>query len=246
MHRRSSARLTAAVQVVESGDVLEVIFEHCGLQHLDTLKSVCKLWYDLARAMPPWWATATIAGHIPIMAALAYRPRYAVDLLDGGLTVTDSTNDRIHVYTPSDLDTQLTGMPANATFRSGQASVLNTPGSQTSCNSGLATDDVHFFVADTGNDRVQQLLISNGKSVDCIGTLGSGDGQLMSPTGLALVRGSGNGGSRSELPRDGTLLRTTEIGYMWLTRSITAYASLESRRCASSLPSVNTAKAPDH
>ena len=56
--------IIAAVRVAESADVLEVIFEHCGLLHLDTLKCVCRLWNDLARTMPTWWATASITGHL--------------------------------------------------------------------------------------------------------------------------------------------------------------------------------------
>ena len=59
----------AAERVAESGDVLEVIFEHCGLQRLDTLMRVCRLWYDLARAMPTRWATASIAGHLGVFNA---------------------------------------------------------------------------------------------------------------------------------------------------------------------------------
>ena len=52
------------MRVAESSDLLEVIFEHCGLLHLDTLKRVCRSWYNLARAMPTRWATATISGHM--------------------------------------------------------------------------------------------------------------------------------------------------------------------------------------
>ena len=51
----------AAVQVAQSADVLEVIFEHCGLLYLDSLKLVCRLWRDLACALPERWATASIA-----------------------------------------------------------------------------------------------------------------------------------------------------------------------------------------
>ena len=50
--------------MAESADVMEVIFEHCGLLRLDSLKRVCRLWHDLARAMPKRWATATITGHL--------------------------------------------------------------------------------------------------------------------------------------------------------------------------------------
>ena len=44
--------MIATMRLAESADVLEVVFEHCGLLCLDTLMRVCRLWYDLARAMP--------------------------------------------------------------------------------------------------------------------------------------------------------------------------------------------------
>jgi hypothetical protein len=55
---------SAAERLAESNDVLEVIFERCGLLCLDTLMRVCRLWRDLARAMPARWAMASIAGHL--------------------------------------------------------------------------------------------------------------------------------------------------------------------------------------
>ena len=56
--------MAAAMQVAKFDDVLKVIFEHSGLLCLDTLMRVCRLWYDLARALPTRWATSTITGHL--------------------------------------------------------------------------------------------------------------------------------------------------------------------------------------
>jgi len=56
--------LPASVRVTENTDVLEVIFEHCGLLNLRTLKRVCKAWCALAREMPTRWATAS-TGRLP-------------------------------------------------------------------------------------------------------------------------------------------------------------------------------------
>ena len=181
------------MRVAESADVLEVIFEHCGLKRLDTLKLVCKLWYDLALAMSTRWATATIAGNIPGLGAPCLRWS-AVDLPDdGGLAVTDVVQSHIHFYTPNDREAHVRGTPAAPHWSIGQAAGLSGP-------RGLATDGTHIFVANSAYDRVLQLRISDGKSVSSIGKFGSGKG-LHCPTGLALVRG----GSSSELPRNGTL-----------------------------------------
>ena len=49
---------------------------------------------------------------------------------------------------------------------------------------------------------MQQLRISDGRSVDSIGAQGSGHGQLDFPEGLALVRGSEHGGSNAALVSD--------------------------------------------
>jgi len=201
---------SAAGRVAENADVMEVIFEHCGLPRLDTLQRVCRSWYALARDMPARWATACIAGHLR-----AYSndesdsdeepdevdAQFAVRLpVGGGLAVADSGNDRILFYSPSDLDAHTAGITMAApTFRS-----IGRPGAapgNLNYPLGLATDGTHLFVADSHNHRVQQLRISDGRSMDSIGEEGSGHGQLYYPESLALVRGS-HGESSGALPGD--------------------------------------------
>ena len=44
--------LPASVRVAENSDELEVIFEHCGLPRLRTLKRVCRLWVSPIKPSP--------------------------------------------------------------------------------------------------------------------------------------------------------------------------------------------------
>jgi len=194
------------VRVAENTDVLDVIFEQCGLTHLRTLKRVCKLWCALDREMPARWATASIAGHLDLdLDGEIMQTGFAVRLPDGGgLAVTDIDNDRILVFSPSDLDAQTGGgtgacAPRIIGCRGTAPGDFDRP-------EGLATEGTHLFVADCGNHRVQQLRISDGRSVDSIGEHGSGHGQLLYPEGLALVRGSEHGGSSGALPSDSELV----------------------------------------
>ena len=161
--------------------MLEVVFEHCGLDRLDTLKLVCRLWHDLACAMPARWATASIAGHFGDDFA-GMNLQFAVHLPGfGGLVVLDGAKARFQLYK----------IGADSPFRSiGQTAGWCLP-------QGLATDGTHIFVADYGSHRVLQLRISDGAVVDSIGKLGSGDGKLHNPVGLALVLGSGHDGTSS-------------------------------------------------
>ena len=116
-------------------------------------------------------------------------PQCAVRIPDGELAVSDWRTNRVHVFSHSDR-VNSAHAPENtsdaAPLRSiGEASGLSLP-------EGLATDGTHLFVAGYGNNRVQQLRISDGAVVDRIGGRGSGDGQLQGPYGLALVRGRGH------------------------------------------------------
>jgi len=186
--------LPAAVRVAENTDVLEVIFEHCGLPCLRTLKRVCKPWCALAREMPTRWSTASIAGHLHLDLDERVEAQYAVHLQGGGgLAVTDIVNGRILVFSPSDLDAQTGGGTGACASR-----IIGCRGAAPGdfdMPAGLVADGTHLFVADCGNHRMQQLRISDGRSVDSIGELGIGHGQLRFPEGLALVRGSEYGGS---------------------------------------------------
>jgi len=172
---------SAAGRVAENVDVMEVIFEHCGLPRLDTLKRVCRSWYALARDMRARWATAFIAEHL-----LANSndesdgddelddigAQSAVRLPDGGgLAVADAANARILFYSPGDLDAQTDGRITAAAFRS-IVSPGVAPGDFNEPVS-LATDGTHLFVTDQYNHCVQQLRISDGRSVDSIGVEGS-------------------------------------------------------------------------
>jgi len=188
--------LPASKRVAENTDVLEVIFEHLGLTRLPTLKCVCTSWWALAREMRARWATATIAGQVnPELILGGLDAPYAVRLPDdGGLAVTDAANACILLFSPSDLD------GTGAAFRiigcrGASPGDLKKP-------KGLATDGTHLFVADSDNHRVQQLRISDGRSVDSIGKQGFGHGHLLFPEGLALVRGSEHDGSNGALPSD--------------------------------------------
>jgi len=120
-----------------------------------------------------------------------------VCLPDGGrLAATDTSNDRIRFFSPSDLDAQSDRY--NYAFRS--IGRRDTAPGDFDRPEGLATDGTHLFVADSGNHRVQQLRISDGRSVDSIGEQGDEPGQLCFPVGLALVCGSEHGGSSGVLP----------------------------------------------
>jgi len=127
--------------------------------------------------------------------------QFAVRLPDGGeLAVADSRGDRILFFSLSDLDAQ-TGRGTRA------ASAFWTIGRLGAAPGNLndplvASDGTHLFVTDGHNHRVQQLRISDGRSVDSIGEQGSGHGQLCLPAGLALVRGSEHGGSNAALVSD--------------------------------------------
>jgi len=105
----------AGARVAEVTDVLEVIFEHCGLPRLDTLKRVCKPWCALVREMPARWASATIAGNLGAdgessgdMDLQFVHAHFAVRLPDGGgLAAVDLDNARILFFSPSDLDARV-------------------------------------------------------------------------------------------------------------------------------------------
>jgi len=196
--------LPASVRVAENTDVLEVIFEHCGLLHLRTLKCVCKPWCALAREMPTRWATASIAGHLHLDLDEQIEVQFAVRLPDGGgLAVADIRNARILFFSPSDLDAQ-TGGGTGACASRIIGCYGPAPGDFDEPR-GLATDGTHLFVADSDNHRVQQRRISDGRSVDSIGEYGRGHGQLRFPVGLALVCGSEHGGFHGALPSDSEL-----------------------------------------
>jgi len=95
----------ATARVTESADVMEFVFEHCGLRGLDTLKRVCKLWHNLARALPTRWATAYIAGHLGDVSThqRLMDAQFAVCLPDAGaLIVADSWNNRIQFFHSND------------------------------------------------------------------------------------------------------------------------------------------------
>ena len=182
-----------SVRVAESADELAIIFEQCGLRHLDTFQRLCRLWRDLARAMPTRWATAYIAALLDttswrMIAQFAVRFRSPNGL---GLAVADATLNCIVWFGLTDLEVPPhEGAPHGAPCRGyiGQASGVSQP-------HGLATDGTHLFVVDGARDRVLQVRL-DGVCVDSIGGKeGSDDGQLNCAWGLALVLGGGDGGS---------------------------------------------------
>ena len=115
--------------------------------------------------------------------------------------MADSRGDRILFFSLSDLDAQ-TGRGTRAVSAFRTIGRHGTAPGDLKYPMGLATDGTHLFVADSHNHRVQQLRISDGRSVDSIGAQGSGHGQLDFPEGLALVRGSEHGGSNAALVSD--------------------------------------------
>jgi hypothetical protein len=180
---------SAAQRVAESPDVLEVIFEHCGLVRVvSQLRRVNSTWRELADSLPRRWATVAIAGHLGDYGnrpAELDDPECAVHLPDGGLAVTDTCNHRIQFFRPECASAG--GTPCRSIGRRGSApGEFNGP-------MGLATDGTHVFVVDCDNARVQQLRLADGVFVDSIGTCGSLEGQLLRPSGLA----------RSPCPRRG-------------------------------------------
>ena len=52
---------------------------------------------------------------------------------------------------------------------------------------GVATDGVHLYVADSLNYRLQKLRLSDLASLGCTGSRGGGDNQFKGPQGLALA-----------------------------------------------------------
>ncbi|KAL1521419.1 hypothetical protein AB1Y20_021083 [Prymnesium parvum] len=54
---------------------------------------------------------------------------------------------------------------------------------------GLASDGVHLFVADSLNYRIQKLRLSDRASSACAGSRGGGANQLKGPQGMALAAG---------------------------------------------------------
>lgn len=174
---------SAAQRVAESPDVLEVIFEHCGLVRVGTeLRRVHSSWRDLADTLPRRWATATIAGRLGNFGAGPAElelddPECAVHLPDGGLAVTDTCNHRIQFFRPECASAG--GTPFRSVGRRGSApGEFNGP-------MGLATDGTHLFVVDCDNARVQQLRLADGVCVDSVGTRGSLEGQMLRPSGIA-------------------------------------------------------------
>ena len=196
--------LPASVRVADSSDVLEIIFEHCGLLFLDTLQLVCRNWHDLARMMPALWATATIDGQLG-------NPMYAWSGVrlpqDGRLAVTNGRLGSVHFFSfnKSEAYAFRPTTPSATQYRSltGLSYKLGTP-------RGLATDGMHLYVADCGFHRVTQLRFSDGAIVGSIGKYGPGDGQLALPAGLALVRGGGAGAPSIARPSDSALTASTE------------------------------------
>jgi len=200
------AELTS-VRVAENTDVLEVIFEHCGLPSLRTLQRVCKPWCALAREMPTRWATASIAGHLHLDDEGVMEAHFAARLPDGGgLAVFDYDDARILIFSPSDLSAQADeGTAVTAFRRSIGRRRLGRALSNFRRPAGLATDGTHLFVADSYSHRVHQLRISDGRRVGSIGEHGSGHGELLFPIGLALVRGSRYNGFSGALSSDSEL-----------------------------------------
>jgi hypothetical protein len=201
---------SAAQRVAESPDILEVIFEHCGLVRLASqLRRVHSSWRDLADAMPRRWATAIVAGQLGYGfgagSAELDDPECAVHLPDGGLAVTDTCNHRIQFFPPE------CAAAGGAPFRSvgrrgGGPGEFNGP-------MGLATDGVHLFVVDCDNAKVQQLRIADGACVDSVGSRGKEEGQMLRPSGLARSPDPGPGLSESHAQEVGAPAHSHETSF---------------------------------
>jgi DNA-binding beta-propeller fold protein YncE len=97
----------------------------------------------------------------------------AVDAF-GNCYISDSTNHRIQKFTSEGV--YVSGWGGTAGSGDGQ---LDTP-------YGIAFDPLgNLYVADTGNNRIQKFT-SNGIFITKWGSTGSGNGQFMSPIGVAV------------------------------------------------------------
>jgi len=146
---------------------------------------VCWLWYDLARDMPTRCATATIAGHLGTPLGEfdddeknEIEATFAVLTL-GGLAVADACGSRIQFYSAGLTPFRSIGQEAN----------LSRP-------QGLATDGTHLFVADSLTRQIKQIRLNDAVVVDSVLEGLSGHSW---PAGLALVRGSKQGGNDDRL-----------------------------------------------
>jgi len=96
------------------------------------------------------------------------------------LLVADTGNDRIANITPG--SSTPTGSFGSSGSGDGQ---MESP-------EGIGSDGMgHYWVADTGNDRLDEFT-TKGAFVDAFGSAGSGAGQLNDPAGIAMVDGTGN------------------------------------------------------
>ena len=172
---------SAAERLAECADALEIVCEHAGLLGLARIACVSRGWHSLALTLRSRWASVRPAGRLGCFGsgpAELDDPECAVRLPDGGLAVTDTCNHRLQFFSAECATSG--GAPSRHIGRRGSApGEFNGP-------MGLATDGTHLFVVDCDNARVQQLRISDGTCVDCVGALGSGPGQLTRPSGLAL------------------------------------------------------------
>ena len=101
---------------------------------------------------------------------------------DGNIYVADTANDRIQVFTPNGTFLRKWGSKGSA------SGFFNSPlGIHFEVKKGALYTDLtgRVYVADSGNNRIQVFNLK-GEYITTIGTSGSGDGQLESPSGVTV------------------------------------------------------------
>jgi DNA-binding beta-propeller fold protein YncE len=102
----------------------------------------------------------------------------------GSVYVLDTGNTRIQKFDPS-------GAYVTQWGSYGDCAISCSDG-QVKAPTGIAVDDSgHVFVADTGNNRIEEFSASDGTFIRKWGSYGQGDGQFSLPKGIA-IDGSGN------------------------------------------------------
>jgi tripartite motif-containing protein 71 len=103
----------------------------------------------------------------------------AVSAATGDLYVADSGHNRVLSYSPTGSLLARVGAGGGDGSSGSAPGAFNHPGAVAVAPSG------YVFVADTGNNRVVKLR-PDGSFVGQFGVIGSGDGRLHSPTGVAV------------------------------------------------------------
>lgn len=129
-------------------------------------------------------------------AARFYNPLGIATDSSGNAYIADQSNHLIRRVTPAGVATTLAGSPGAATFANGTgaAARFNTPTDLTVYEP--SPGDVRLFIADSGNNRIRQLVVATGvvTTLAGSGTAGSTDGsagtaRFRAPSGITLSGG---------------------------------------------------------